>query len=350
MPLTNLAKTQPGLFLKRALEMWAWRFLVIGIVLILVHNAEVAGRLVGELINIRAEQVNSFIFEIGIAFTVAACLILTSERQLKTEMEDTFTSYLTNLKDEWRTHRRELYDDHRNALRSIENVHRLSLVLPEVHDRTLDKPEIAELLRELFPDYAKGLKSVRDGFSVDDRNWTMVVMTRFYRLLQKSTFQKHIDEIRVTHPGPAGIWEDLEEGREALTAQRDLALAKGVHIHRIFVGEEQAQQLSKSDSKYHNVMSIMPAFNILLYYVKRPKTVRDITWIPSLGIFMEWFLREGGQVARISVRSDVNERADLEAMWRALMEDVETDIGFVAPTNQAVKKRIAAAQLAPVSP
>jgi len=74
---------------------------------------------------------------------------------------------------------------------------------------------------------------------------------------------------------------------------------------------------------------------------QNPRLVRDITWIPALGFFIEWFLRPGGSVEEIKIRSDAKERQELETMWQGLMNDVKNRRGFEAKSNAEIAQKIA---------
>src|SRR5215469_5884377 len=119
-----------------------------------------------------------------------------------------------------------------------------------------------------------------------------------YLLLQGPGLDIVNGEIRVTHPGPIDIWLNLDEIRDTLEAQRGVVTSKNTRIQRVFVDADAVDVASAHDSNYDKVMRDMSAYNILWYYVYRenPTRVRDITWIPTLGIFTESFLRPGGNV------------------------------------------------------
>jgi hypothetical protein len=346
-----------GRYLRKILEIWALRFFIIGIILIIIENTHIAGSLLNQIFSFDATQTDHFIFEIGIAFTVAAFLIFTSERQLKTEMEETFTKYLETIRTDWNsdlTNWREDLEKLSGSLeresiitfRAFSHVHRLSHFLGDVHERTNKFPEIYAVAKQILAAYAPGLEAKEDGFLIEDRNWTMDMMRRFYSVLQDSRWPDANLEIRVTHPGLIGIWQNLDEVRDTLGAQRDLVINKNICIHRIFVGTTSIVDASDDKSEYAKVMANMSDYKILGYYVQRdnPRAVKDVTWIPALGIFTEWFARDGGNIGVVNLKFDANDRANLERMWQGLKDDINSGRGFVAKRNAEIIEELRARQ------
>ena len=339
----NLRRERAVRGLRRVLETWAWRFLVVGIILILIENVGIAGAILKTWGGINPDQTNHFVFEIGIAFTVAAFLILSSERVLKTEMEEKFVKYLKEIKAISASNLKDLHTEYRSTLRTLSNLHRLSHFLSDLHDNANVSDEIRALANEILGDYAAGLQATNDGFTVEERNWWIEIMKRFYRTLQDPRYNCSNSEIRVTHPGPIGIWSNWDEIQDVLTAQGDLVDQKNITIHRIFIGDENVSPDLDDDTIHSKIIRDMEEYNILRYYVRKqnPRLVRDITWIPALGFFIEWFLRPGGSVEEIKIRSDAKERQELETMWQGLMNDVKNRRGFEAKSNAEIAQKIA---------
>jgi hypothetical protein len=341
--MLSLRQDIPLQGLKRVLETWAWRFLVIGITLILIEDVGIAGALLKAWGGVNPDLTNHFVFEIGIAFTVAAFLILSSERVLKLEMEQKFDKFLKHINAASAVNLNDLRDEFRSTLRSFNNLHRLSHFLSKVPDEDKVSKAIPMLANEILRDYATGLRAIDDGFVVEERNWWIEIMKRFYRILQEPSYNCNDKEIRVTHPGPIGIWRDLDEIQDVLSAQYDLVKQKNVSIHRIFVGAEDISPNLDDGTQHARVMNNMQELKILTYYVRRPNptSVRDITWIPCLGVFIEWFRRPGGSIEEIKIRSDAEERRELEGMWQSLMNDVNNGKGFAAKSNAEIAHAIA---------
>jgi hypothetical protein len=317
--------------LKAALETWTWRFLAIGIVLILIENTEIPGKAAKYLSTFKPEMADHFVFEVGIAFMIAAFLLLSSERALKTEMEKRFVKYLREIKKTTSSDMDDIRKEYRSTLRNLSNVHRFSHLLSDVRDNSDDNAELCALANEVLGDYADGLKPIGNGFVIEGRHWWIEVMKRFYTLLQHACYDGL--EIRVTHPDPIGFWTKSDELQDVLTAQRVLVEQYNVSIHRVFVGSEKISPHLDDNSTYAKVLSNMSKYKIQRYYVQRddPGSVRDVTWIPKLHIFIEW--SRNGSVENIKIRSDVKDRLELERMWRGLMDDVRSDRGFAAPGN-----------------
>jgi hypothetical protein len=162
--------------LRKGLETWTLRFLVIGITLILIENSGIAAKIVQSF----ADPVltNHFVFEMGIAFTVAAFLILSSERVLKTEMEETFEKYLGEIKQASVADMDDIRNEYRSILRGLSNLHDFSYFLSNVREDLSNSPEMCTLASEILGDYTNGLKSIRDGFIVEERDWWLDVMKR----------------------------------------------------------------------------------------------------------------------------------------------------------------------------
>jgi hypothetical protein len=349
--MLNLKKGNTVRGLKRVLETWAWRFLVIGIMLILIENVGIVGAILKSWGDINPDQTNHFVFEIGIAFTVAAFLILTSERVLKTEMEEKFVKYLKDIKSASASNLDDIRTEYRYTLRNLNNLHSLSHFLSDLHDNANVSNEIRALARDILGDYAIGLRTTNDGFIVEERNWWVEIMKRFYRILQDPHYNCSNAEIRVTHPGPIGIWSNWDEIQDTLTAQRDLVNGKNVTIRRVFVGTEDISPDLDDNSTHAKVINDMSEYKILRYYVKRqnPGMIRDVTWIPDLGFFIEWFVRPGGSVEEIKIRSDATERRELETMWQGLMNDIGSGRGFEAQNNAEIARDLAAKRSASLS-
>lgn len=346
-----LQHRHPVQSLKRVLETWAWRFLVIGIIFILMENANIAGALLQSWIGINHDSTNHFVFEIGIAFTVAAFLILTSERVLKTEMELKFVKYLKEIKISAAANLNDLRAEYRSTLSTLSHLHGLSHFLSDLNENANLNNEVRALASEILGDYATGLQVTADGFIVEERNWWIEVMKRFYRILQDPRYKCDGAEIRVTHPGPIGIWSNWDGIQDVLIAQRELIQKRNVSIHRIFVGCDNIACNLDDGSTHAKVMNDMREYQILRYYVQKqnPGLIRDITWVPSLGFFIEWLLRPGGSIQEIRIRSDAKERRELEAMWQGLMNEVRNCRGFEAPGNAEIERNIAAARPMPLS-
>jgi hypothetical protein len=206
--------------LKVALETWTWRFLAFGIVLILIENTGIPASATKSWSNFDPELANHFVFEVGIAFMIAALLILSSERVLKTEMEERFLKYLQQIKKTASTDMDDIRKEYRSTLRNLRNIHRFSHLLSDVRDNSNHHTEVCKLANEILGDYADGLKPTDDGFVIEERDWWIEVMKRFYTLLQHARYNGL--EIRVTHPGPIGFWAKWDELADVLTAQRVL--------------------------------------------------------------------------------------------------------------------------------
>ncbi|MFL6462977.1 MAG: hypothetical protein ACJ73N_01020, partial [Bryobacteraceae bacterium] len=258
-----------------------------------------------------------------------------------TNIRNEWQLHSRNLDSEWKLHRERLELDYRATLRSMSGLYGLSRVLVDVTDATKERPEIAVLLKDILTEYAEGIRPKSDGFSIDDRNWTMEVLVRFYRAVHNSG--KEIGEIRVTHRGSLDIWQNWEATKQPLNTQRALAINKGTPIRRIFVGTEVLDEKTLDESAYRDIMDEMVTYKILSYYVRRTNlnSVRDITWVPALGIFMEWFLLPGGSVGQVSLRSDAADRVMLEEMWQGLISDIKAGRGVEYRENACLEKELA---------
>jgi hypothetical protein len=241
--------------------------------------------------------------------------------------------------------------EYRYTLRNLNNLHSLSHFLSDLHDNANVSNEIRALARDILGDYAIGLRTTNDGFIVEERNRWVEIMKRFYRILQDPHYNCSNAEIRVTHPGPIGIWSNWDEIQDTLTAQRDLVNGKNVTIRRVFVGTEDISPDLDDNSTHAKVINDMSEYKILRYYVKRqnPGMIRDVTWIPDLGFFTEWFVRPGGSVEEIKIRSDATERRELETMWQGLMNDIGSGRGFEAQNNAEIARDLAAKRSASLS-
>jgi hypothetical protein len=329
--------------LRKALETWTLRFLVIGITLILIENVGIAGIILQSFAD--PGLTNHFVFEIGIAFTVAAILILSSERVLKTEMEETFERYLGEIKQASVSDMDDIRNEYRSILRTLSNLHGFSYFLSDLKENVNSSTEMCTLASEILGDYTNGLKAIRDGFIIEERDWWLEVMKRFYTLLQQERYYGLDLEIRVTHPGPVGFWKRWEEVQDVLMAQRDAVEQNKITIRRVFVGQDQISPNLDDGTDHAEVITKMYEYKILRYYVQRqdPGMVRDITWVPALRFFIEWSRQ--GSVEKICIRSDANDRQELGAMWRTLMNDAEGCRGFQAQNNIEIEKEISARSL-----
>jgi hypothetical protein len=310
-------RSSPGLRL--ILENWALRFLLIGLISLALFSGGVGKWVATHVTNNSGAQddVNHFFGEIGFAFTIAAFLILTTERSAKRELQSQFSQYMEKIREEFRTY-----------LASISNVETIGSFLNRVHAST-DKNEVRALAADIFNDYTTDLfKIEHGGFAIADRNWAMEASKKFYATLLSTTAEGAELEIRVTHSSSIKIWENEEDGRDTLSQQRRLIRQKRAKIIRIFVGTADAPA-----ADYKSVMDMMSEYGIETHYVQRdhPERVLDMTWVPALNLRMTWNLRRGGNVADITIASDARDQSQLEATWQSLLEDAKGTVASSKP-------------------
>ena len=162
----------PGL--KLVLENWALRFLLIGLISLVFFSLGIGKWLATNLTTNSATQddINHFFGEIGFAFTIAAFLILTTERNAKRELHSQFSQCMDLIRAEFR-----------QSLQRFSSVESISSFLYRVHSGVNNK-EIQALADDIFNEYTTELFIVEgDGFAIADRNWAMEANKKFYAML-----------------------------------------------------------------------------------------------------------------------------------------------------------------------
>jgi hypothetical protein len=318
---TNLPAGSQGL--KLVLENWALRFLTIGLVSLAFFSAG-AGKWMANYVTTNAgtqENVNHFFGEIGFAFTIAAFLILTTERSAKRELQSQFSQYMEKICEDFRT-----------SLVRFSRVEAIFSFLYKI-DSATNTTEIRTLAEDIFDEYTTDLFKVEaGGFSIADRNWAMEAGKKFYATLQESQVSIANLEVRVTHSGSIKIWENEEDGSDSIMQQRAFMERKNATIKRIFIGTA-----FPPPKEYEHVMKMMSQYGIQTYYVQRehPERVPDMTWVPALKLRMTWNMRRGGNVAEINISADTHDRENLEVTWETLMEQTTGQRGRSGPVPQS---------------
>lgn len=223
-------------------------------------------------------------------------------------------------KEQFRSFRRYLSQSEISAARWIKS---LSGGLSLLHfSESLEHSNVPDIVKDVgrivFSQYVNGL-NFKDGVKIMSRNWALESNRVFYDLLIRSGISDL--DVRVTHVGPPNWWFG-PEAEQALQKQGDLVARKvgPGSVTRIFVGSLSKEDVAKNPD-YCKVMESMNKYKIQTKYVQTPdpRLIKDMTWIPKLGILMLWRVEDEG-VESIEIMDDRNQ-GDLEGIWSELLQD-----------------------------
>lgn len=264
--------------------------------------------------------------EIATAILVAGCLILTTERISKDEIL------------------KSVQDTLNDAIGSMKTVITLATFRGQEQANKL----LSQISMDIFAEYVPGLGRTRLETTLDDQNWAIRSNAMIFAAAGKQLQHDQV-EIRVTHTGPVGFWDNPDEAMPSLIEQRKfLQTVKGARIIRIFIGSipipnaldpetldvsfdetdfEVKYDALKSASggsnlgnlrglcRYYRAMKLMAQYGIQTYYVQDTSHFSDFCWAPAASVASIWEPGIYRPAARIKLTSDENVLKRISDDW-----------------------------------